>query len=219
MRRDILAAAVLLGPLAVLGAAGCAGRPLMDNPIFVRADLPVGPCPNPVFLPGGPPDYGVVFETCLKVLDDYFEIAVADRYDMTTPIRTHPKIAPGLDQPWKPGSPDGAERLLATLQTMRYRAEVNITPAPADPNQPGAAGGYLVQVVVFKELEDLPRPIKATAGAAAFRSDNTVDRQFEVVDPSVIESNWIPKGRETYLEQEILKRINHELRKCLKTSG
>jgi hypothetical protein len=42
-----------------------------------------------------------------------------------------------------------------------------------------------------------------------------VDRQFEVVDPSVVDTNWIPKGREVYLEQEILKRINHEIRKCI----
>jgi hypothetical protein len=43
-----------------------------------------------------------------------------------------------------------------------------------------------------------------------------VDRQFEVVDPAVIETNWIPKGREIYLEQEILKRINRDLEKCAK---
>ncbi|HEX4589747.1 MAG TPA: hypothetical protein VH120_07450, partial [Gemmataceae bacterium] len=137
----------------------------------------------------------------------------ANRYSGV--IRSHPKIAPGLDQLWKPGSPDGAERLLATLQTIRYRCEVTIQAVQADPNQPSAPGGYLVQVIVYKELEDLPRPIKATAGAAAFRADITVDRQFEVVEPTVIETNWIPKGREPYLEQEILKRIHRDLRKCV----
>jgi hypothetical protein len=211
MRRDILAA-VLIGPLAVL-AGGCAGRPLMDNPIFVRTDASTGPCPNPVFLAAGPPEYAAVFEAVLTTLDDYFEIAYANRYDGT--IRTHPKIAPGLDQPWRPGSPDGAERLLATAQTIRYRCDVTIHPVAPDAAQPAAASGYMVQVVVFKELEDLPRPIKATAGAAAFRSDNTVDRQFEVVDPSVVDTAWIPKGREVYLEQEILKRIMQNVRRCV----
>jgi hypothetical protein len=187
----------------------------MDNPVFVPAGPAPGPCPNPVFLAAGPPEYGAVFEAVLNTLDDYFEIAYANRYDSCAQIRTHPKIAPGLEQPWKPGSPDGAERLLATLQTIRYRCEVTITPVAGDPAQPNATTGYSVQVVVFKELEDIPRPIKATAGAASFRSDNTVDRQFEVVDPSVIDTAWIPKGREVYLEQEILKRMMENVRKCL----
>jgi hypothetical protein len=215
MRRDILAAAAILGPLAVFGS-GCAGRPLMDNPFFVRAELPPGQCPNPVMLAGNPSQYGAIFETVLNVFDDYFEIAEANRWAPTAQIKSHPKIAPGLDQFWKSGSPDGAERMLATLQTIRYRCEVTIQPVAADAAQAAVPSGYMIQVVIFKELEDLPRPIKATAGAAAFRSDNTVDREFEVVDPSVVDSAWIPKGREMYLEQEILKRINRELGKCLK---
>jgi hypothetical protein len=212
MRRLTRAAGRWAGALALACAAGCVGRPLLDNPIFVQAE-PTGPCPNPVFLALGPPDYAVVFEKTLDVLDDYFEIMLASRYDGT--IRTYPKVAPGLEQPWKPGSPDGAERLLATLQSIRYRCEVTIQ--PADPQAGHPQGGYLVQVVVFKELEDVPRPIRATAGSAAFRSDNTVERQFEVVDPSVIEGNWIPLGRETNLEQAILKRINCMIQEC--TSG
>jgi hypothetical protein len=213
MRRDILAVALVLP--TVLGAGGCAGRPLADNPVFLQAAVPpTGPISNPCFLAAGPPEYAAVFEGVLTTLDDYFEIEYANRYDGT--IRTHPLIAPGFDQPWKPGSPDGAERLLATVQTIRYRCVVNIQMVQSDPAQPAAAPGYMVQVVVFKELEDLPRPIKATAGAAAFRSDNTVERQFEVVDPSVVDTAWIPKGREMYLEQEIIKRMKENVKKCIK---
>ena len=104
-----------------------------------------------------------------------------------------------MEQPFKFGSPDLRERLLAMLQTIRYRGEIGIEPAPQ--------GGFNVQVVVYKEVEDLARPIRATAGAASFQSDNTVDRQYEVVDPSVIDANWAPLGRETHLEQAILQRI------------
>jgi len=210
MPRKILAA-LLFGPWTVL-AGGCAGRPFLDNPVFVRAELPPGPCPNPVMLAGNPSQYAAVFETVLNVVDDYFEIMDVNRQSGV--IKTHPKIAPGLDQLWKAGSPDGAERLLATLQTIRYRCEVTIVPVAGDPNQPAVPSGYSIQVIVFKELEDLARPIKATAGAAAFRSDNDVDRTFEVVEPAAFEGNWIPKGREPYLEQEILKRIHRDLRKC-----
>src|SRR3954468_11124262 len=158
MRRLILRAGLATAPLAVFGATGCTSGPLIDNAGLIRSDF--GPaCANPVFIPRGPNDYACVFEKVIDVLSDTFEIAYANRYDGT--IRTHPKIAPGLEQPWKPGSPDGAERLLATLQTIRYRADVTI--------QPAEQGGYLVQVVVFKELEDLARPIRQTAGAATFR--------------------------------------------------
>ena len=107
--------------------------------------------------------------------------------------------SPGLEQPLKFGSPDLRERLLATLQSIRYRSEIVIEPAPQ--------GGYSVSVIVYKEIEDLARPIRATAGAASFQSDNTVDRQYDVVDPSIIDSNWAPLGRETHLEQAIIQRI------------
>ena len=180
--------------------AGCAVKPLTDNPVLIRPD-PVMTAENPVFVPQGPLAYGAVFEKVLDILDDYFEIAYANRYDGR--IETHPRTAPGLEQPWKPGSPDFPQRLEATLQSMRHRAFVLI--------QPADDGGFFIQVQVLKELEDLPRPVRATAGAAAFRSDNTVDRQFEVIDPVFLESNWIPKGRDACLEELILQRI----KKCM----
>jgi hypothetical protein len=186
---------------ALLGVAGCATRPLLDNPAFLRVD-PSLTTTNPTVVPLGPAAYAVVFETILDSVDDFFEIAYANRYDGT--IRSHPRVAPGLEQPWKPGSPDARERLLATLQTIRYRCDVTI--------QPGNETGYLVSVVVLKEVEDLNRPIRATAGAASFRSDNTVDRQFQVVEPDVLDEGWVPLGRECHLEQVILQRINKKLR-------
>lgn len=197
MRRVILAA-------AMLAAGGCATGPLADNPVLVR---PAGaPCDNPVLVsPGqpGPDAYAQVFEHVYSVLSDYFVVRYNNRYDGH--IVCYPRIAPGLEQPWKPGSPDFGERLYATLQTVRHVADVTIKPADQ--------GGYWVQVVVAKELEDLYRPMRMTAGAAAFRSDPTVERTFEVIDtatpvpPVYGESQFIPKGRDTALEQKILRRI------------
>jgi hypothetical protein len=201
MRRTVRNLVLVPAGVLALSATGCVSRPLVDNPALVRPD-PAETCANPAQVPGGPNAYAVVFETTLDVLDDYFEIAYANRYDGT--IRTHPKIAPGLEQPWKPGSPDAHERLLATFQTIRYRCDVGILP--------GEMGGYLVQVVVYKEVEDLPRPMRSTAGAAAFRSDTSVDRQYEVIDPSVVDAAWVPLGRECHLEQVILQRITKKLR-------
>jgi hypothetical protein len=184
---------------AFLAPAGCASFPLSFNAALLRPD-PAVCVENPLYIPLGPPAYGVVFEKVLDVLDDYFEIAYANRYDGR--ILTFPRIAPGLEQPWRAGSPDWYQRLEATLQTTRRRAEVLI--------QPAEDGGFFIDVTVYKELEDLVRPTRMAMGAA-FRSDITVERQYEVIDPTVIESNWIPKGRDTDLEQVILQR----LRLCL----
>jgi hypothetical protein len=186
--------------MAALGGLGCATGPILDNPAFVRLDADVH-VENPVFIPQGGHAYGAVFEQVIDALDDYFEISYANRYDGR--IETFPRIAPGLEQPWKPGSPDLYQRLYATMQTIRHRASVLIEPAQN--------GGFFVHVTVYRELEDLPRPTRATAGSASFRSDPTIERQFEVIDPTVFESNWIPIGRDTALEQAILQR----LRKCM----
>ncbi|MFL5329518.1 MAG: hypothetical protein ACJ8C4_11440 [Gemmataceae bacterium] len=199
MRRRILKAWLKAGACFAL-ASGCATGPLLDNPVSIGEPPPPNQ-PNPTFVAMGAPDYGCVFETCLDVIDDFFEISLANRYDGR--IRTFPKVAPGLEQPWRPGSPDGAERFRCTLQSYAYVCDIVI--------QPGDSGGYMISVTVNKFLEDLPQPLRATAGVAAFRSDNDVDRRYEVVDPERPESNWIPKGREPYLEQEIIRKIGNKL--------
>lgn len=183
------------GAVALL-VGGCASGPLLENPVLVRTD-PACVVENPVYLPQGGQYYGNVFERVYDVVDDYFEVAASNRW--SGQIETFPRIAPGLEQPWRPGSPDFYQRLLATAQTIRHRAFVLI--------QPADEGGYFVDVKVYKELEDLPRPTRQTAGAAAFRSDNTVERQFEVIDPTVFEASWIPIGRDLQLEQVILQRL------------
>jgi hypothetical protein len=185
---------------ALIFLGGCATGPLADNPALFLPD-PNVTVENPVFVPLGPMSYNPVFDKVIDVVSGYFEISDYNRYEGR--IETFPRIAPGLEQLWKPGDPDFEQRLLATLQTIRHRATVLI--------QPADNGGFFIQVTVYKELEDSPRPIRATAGAAIFRSDPTVERQYEVVDPTRLESNWIPLGRDTKLEQTILQR----LKKCM----
>jgi hypothetical protein len=188
------------GLSVALCAVGCTSDQQLSNPVVIGEGFPTSPN-NPAYIPLGPPDYAGVFEACIDVVDDYWEIALANRYDGR--IRTFPRVAPGIEQPWRPGSPDGAERFLCTLQSYAYSCDVII--------QPGEQGGYQVYVTVNKYLEDLAKPIRATAGAASFRSDNTVDRRFEVVDPDRPNNNWIPKGRDAAIEQVILKKIQDKL--------
>src|SRR3954470_14842000 len=102
----------MTGLLAAL-ACGCATGPLLDNPVLFCPDPSAPAENNPVWVPQGPRAYGEVFEKVLDVQSDYFEIASAHRYDGR--VETSPRIAPGLEQPWRPGSPDFDQRLLATL--------------------------------------------------------------------------------------------------------
>ena len=193
MRRLLRTAGV--GLLALL-LAGCAVGPLQENPLLVRTDKVV-PLENPVYVPQGPLAYARLFDKCIDVVDDYFEIAYASRYDGR--IETFPATAPGIEQPWKPGSPDCYQRLLAYFQSIRHRAIVLI--ATADD------GGYFIDVKVLKELEDLPQPVRSTAGAASFRLQPTIQREFEVIEPAFYQAGWIPIGRDLKLEQVILERI------------
>jgi hypothetical protein len=177
-------------------SAGCSTGPLLENPILVRPDRAPA-AQNPMYLPQGPLSYAKVYEKVLDVLDDIWEIAYTNRYEGR--IETHPGIAPGLEQPWKPGSPDFSQRLYASLQTVRHRCVVLITTADD--------GGYFIDLKVYKELEDMPIPIRATAGMATFQNPTTVERQFEVIEPVVIDTSWIPIGRDVKLEQVLLGRI------------
>ena len=65
--------------------------------------------------------YRKVYEHAITVLADFgFEVMEANAYEGG--IETLPRIAPGLLQCVKPGSPDSYERLLSTFQTYRHRA-------------------------------------------------------------------------------------------------
>jgi hypothetical protein len=185
-------------------AAGCA----IDNsmlekigisPPFERTLL----VENPLLVPLDPrTEKDKVFEVCYHVLDNFgFDIVESNRYDGR--IETLPRNAPGVILVLKPGSPDFHERLLATLQTYRHRVTVVI--------HDSATGGMYIDVHVRKELEDLPRPLRVSVGAAIFRVDNDLERRFEVVDPSFPTSGWLYRGRDPAMEQEIIRLIKAAL--------
>jgi hypothetical protein len=196
-RKLITAWTGVLGALAV----GCMSASILDIPALIRPD-PATMLQNPVWVPSLGVDgdaYASVFEKTLDIVGDYFEISYSNRYDGS--IETFPSIAPGFERFFKPGSPDCYQRLEATLQTIRHRAQVFI--------QPAEDGGFFIKVIVYKELLDTPYPVRVLSGAAAFRPTTTdVERQFEVIDPTVFEpASWVPRGRDTELEQLILQRL------------
>jgi hypothetical protein len=194
---------LLAGTLLSFGG-GCASAPFVDVPDLLPGEKIVIIEQNPFYVPLGPQKeaYAKVFETVLQVLGDYgFEVLESNRFDGR--VETVPRIAPGLGLFLKPGSPALEERVLATLQTYRHRISIRIDTADN--------GGYFVEVIARKELQDLPRPIKQTAGAAIFRTDNSVERQFEVIDGTYFESGWIFKGRDPALEQKLIQALKKHI--------
>ena len=193
-----LRAAAIMVCAGAFALTGCLTAPPLDNPVLVRGAEAIE---NPVLVSPGQPtaaSYREVFEKALDVLDDYFELQTPNPYDGR--ITTFPRIAPGYEQFWKPGNPDKRQRLFATLQSVRQTATVEI--------RSGERGGYLVYVVVERELEDVPRPTRATVGNAVFQEIQTVDRQVEVVTQDTTgDRTWFKVGRDYCFEQEILRRI------------
>lgn len=194
-----------IAALGLLTLGGCATVPDLDNPIAVRRlnAVALSEVENPVLLSPGQhtgASYAIVFDHVLSVMDDFFEIKYANPYDGR--IVSKPSIAPGLERLWKPGSSSGMERLIATFQTIRYRGQVQI--------RASEGGGYLVDVVVFRELLDDIQPIGTNSSPSSFRDLPSVERQFEVVDDTVPVydgGRWIPKGREHTIEQAILRKL------------
>ena len=49
--------------------------------------------------------------------------------------------------------------------------------------------------------------LKVDPSGAVFRSDPTLERQFEVVEADQFENGWVPIGRDALLEQSILEQL------------
>lgn len=158
---------------------------------------------NPLFVPVG--NQELAWEQIVDVVDDYFRIERESRVQTVGNVITEGRIDtfPQVGATWlEPHRPDSAgwdNRWESTFQTIRRRAVLRVVPQQ---------GGYLIDTVVQKELEDLPRPENSTAGAATFRNDNSLpSRVDETVNRTRLSENWIPLGRDPMVEQQMLAEI------------
>lgn len=158
--------------------------------------------PNPLELPPAEDDF--VWLQVVDVVDDYFRIAreqpvrnsdglVLDGY-----LETVYRPGSSVFEPWRKDSTPGFEQLQSTLQSIRRRAIVTVRPNRT---------GYTVEVVVQKDLEDTDRSQYATESTASTRHDGTILRQRDPHRDTPRTLGWIPLGRDTSLEQAILRDI------------
>ncbi len=166
---------------------------------------------NPLPVPMVDPDFAM--NTVSDELDNYFRIARESRIRNTDGIitegwvETHKTIGATYFEPWRRDSTFGFERAHATLQTVRRYAKVRLIP-----NQ----NSYLVDVKVYKELEDKGEPEHSTVTSRATRHDSALDYdRDEIVLMEPIEG-WITMGRDFSLEQIILTNIKTRFEKDCK---
>ena len=188
--------------LATLGGCAC----FRDNTPGLSQ---VAPEPNPMFVASSDHDY--IWERIVDAVDDYFEIEQESRVrvygNMTTEITegridTHPRIAATYLEPWFQDSVTQEELLESTCQTIRRRATIRVVPEN---------GGYMIFVSVYKELEDLERPLGSNTGAASFTSSNTINTINNIGSDAPTSYGWISIGRDAALEQRLLLKIRHNI--------
>jgi hypothetical protein len=181
----------------LVSSTGCSG--LFGN-------RSAGPLQNPMFIPAV--DRELLWNQTVDSVDDYFRIEREDRVRVIGGVLTEgridtfPTIGSTMLEPWRTDSTSGYEKLHATLQSIRRRATVRVIPTE---------GGYLLDVTVQKELEDLDKPENATAGGYTLRHDGTLVRQEGPPGRYTVTLGWIPIGRDMRLEQRILADVSSRL--------
>lgn len=164
--------------------AGCALAP----PTAVHS-------PTPLRVSGN--NQEAVWERVVDLLHLYhFSIAREDRQDGT--IETAYQVGSGLLEPWHPDAVGLENRLEGSLQSIRRKIIVHITPD---------AGGFLVTFEAFKELEDLDGIAANSAGAATFQESTPLERDLDLVVGQSAPSGWIPIGRDPLLERDLVARF------------
>ena len=226
---------VLATALLTLAAAAARGQQPLPPPATMQAD-PFAPLPDgtvmgpggPV-LPGPPPgpqnsvvipplDAELVWTKMVDVADDYFKVQSEQRVVFAAGVPTEgridtfPQTGATVLEPWRGDSVGWNQRWESTLQSIRRIGTLRMIPDPA---------GWRVEVVVNKELEYLPRPMRATAGGASFRNDDSLYRygtplptlgqqvgdQPRPVAAPTPPAGWIPMGRDPLLEQRMLGKL------------
>jgi hypothetical protein len=193
-RRQLLSLVALIGGTVVTGCGQLAYR--------FNHSVPAEFMPNPLELPPQPDQF--VWSQVVDTMDDYFRIAReqpvqnSDGIVLDGRLETAYQIGSSFAEPWRKDSTAGFERLQSSLQSIRRRAIVSVRPQGA---------GYMLEVIVQKDLEDTDRSQYATEIPTVQRHDGTIVRSNETFDQNPETLGWIPLGRDTSLEQAILNDI------------
>lgn len=186
------------------GATGCqrfqaacqeAMPTLFNRPIEV-------PVANPTRV--GPIDPEFLWFQVVDAVDDYFRIQNEQwvRRDnvqwLEGRLTTYPEVSGTSLEPWRRDPAGGFERLQSTFQTIRRTATVRVMPEES---------GYLIEVQVLKEQEDVDQAQASTAGSTAQRHDGTIVRNENQQRQLPVTLGWFEIGRDAQLENRIMSGI------------
>lgn len=152
-------------------------------------------------------DQEVVWERIVDVVHDYFEIARENRLDGI--IETKPLVAAGILEPWHHDSVGLDNRWEGTLQSIRRRGFVNVTPAQ---------GGFLVSIEIYKEQEDVITTPDKSAGNSTFQENRPLQRDLTLVVGDAAPQGWIALGHDQALEARLMRQIQQRLAALSQTS-
>ena len=162
---------------------------------------------NPIFVENHHHEF--LWSVLVDVIDNHFEI------EREIPVRLYgnvlteghieskPKIGASMTELWHADSVGVAERFDCTLQTIRRRVEVLVVPE---------TGGYTIEVKVFKELEDNPRPLRAVANASNLRFRDSADEFADKIDVDRSSAGWFIIERDAAMENRLLMEIVYRLK-------
>jgi hypothetical protein len=158
--------------------------------------------PNPVFVPIADPE--VLHNALVDVVDDHFRIENEERVRVVDGtltvgvIRSWKEMSSTIAEPWRSDTVSFYDKLESTFQTYRRYARVFMVPVE---------GGFNVELIVFKELEDVPKPLYATAGSGTLRNETSQTHVKVVATPQATVTGWIPQGRDLNLEQKMINQL------------
>ena len=151
---------MLIVAMIVATSSGCAtmsgySAPV-SNPVFVRAN-----------------NHEVAWERTVDVVHEYlFEIERENKLGGV--LETRYKTGSNVLEPWHRDSVGYANRMESTLQSIRRKAYVSITPVQ---------GGYLVGVEAHKELEDVAQAANLQGAALLEARDLVPEEQSHARHP------------------------------------
>lgn len=181
-RNSFSCAAGILSTILIGSLPGCAtfpSRAAVSNPVMVRANNPDD-----------------AWERTVDVVHEYlFEIERENK--LGGMLETRYKTGASVVEPWHRDSVGMANRVESTLQSIRRKAYLSVTPVD---------GGYLIGVEAHKELEDVAKAANLQ-GAATFLDDAVLQRDLNAVVGQATPSGWVSKGRDVALEQAMLHSI------------
>jgi hypothetical protein len=195
--------AVAEGPLASIAPGGA---------ISPQFGLPAGPEPlpgiaNPILVPVT--DDQMAWDQIVDVTSGYFrvgrELQARRNGEIWSEgrIETLPQTGATLLEPHRSDSVGWFNLWESTFQSIRRTAVIRVIPD---------ANGYLVEVVVQKELENLPQPERSTISAATLHNDESLpSHRITTVSHVATSPLWISLGRDPALEQRMLADIHARL--------